>query len=300
MLPPNFFNIENNEVTSDQLVIRVIPTPLEISTSYEKGTRLAPLEILAASPQLEDYDMQLDCTPTEQYRILTDLSIYEDLINCESYDDMNRAIELIADKAKTTWQAGEVPLFLGGEHTISLAVISALAEFNKSQDISVVQIDAHADLYPEYDGHKIHHASVFHHVGKLFPVHQIGIRVMNRVEKEVSQKNDNIHTYSMKWLRETPNGFDSIIEKIQDDYVYLSFDLDGLDPSIMQAVGTPVPGGLFWDETMTFLEMLFKKKKVIGADVVELSPRRELHASNFAASLLTYKMMAFKFSKLEA
>ncbi|MBR9700191.1 agmatinase family protein, partial [Candidatus Woesearchaeota archaeon] len=178
---------------------------------------------------------------------------------------------------------------LGGEHSVSNGTIQAHAE--KFDDLSVLQIDAHSDLRPEYLGSKFNHACVMSRAKEHCPIVQVGIRSMDVIEKEFMDKDK---VFFMKDIHDNTGWIDKAIGKLSKN-VYITFDLDAFDSSLMPATGTPEPGGLFWRDIMPFLKKVFAEKNVVGFDVVELSPHKENHAPDFLAAKLVYKMLSYRF-----
>ncbi len=179
-----------------------------------------------------------------------------------------------------------VTLF-GGEHSISIGSIRA---FNESfEDLTVVQLDAHADLRPEYEGSKCNHACAMYEASKKTNLIQVGIRSMDISETEHMDENQVYfgHDLYEDWM-------DDAIGQMTPN-VFITIDLDAFDPSILPSTGTPEPGGLFWYETLEFLKLMFKKKNVVGFDIVELCPNKNEKSSDFLAAKLYYKMLSYKF-----
>ncbi|HIO28103.1 MAG TPA: agmatinase, partial [Flavobacteriaceae bacterium] len=179
-----------------------------------------------------------------------------------------------------------VTLF-GGEHSISIGTIRA---FNESfEDLTVVQIDAHADLRKEYEGSKCNHACAVHEASKTTNLIQVGIRSMDAEELEYMDENQVYFAHDLYevWM-------DDAIGQMTPN-VFLTIDLDAFDPSILPSTGTPEPGGLFWYETLDFIRTIFKKKNVVGFDIVELCPNPAEKSSDFLAAKLYYKMLSYKF-----
>jgi agmatinase len=181
-----------------------------------------------------------------------------------------------------------VTLF-GGEHSISIGSIRA---FNECFDnLTVLHIDAHADLRASYDGTKYNHACAVHEASQTTNLIQIGIRSMDAIEKTIMDDEKTFFAHDMVndeyWM-------DKVIDLMTDN-VFITFDLDALDPSILPSTGTPEPGGLFWYETLDFLKQVFEEKNVVGFDIVELCPNPQDKSSDFLAAKLYYKMLSYKF-----
>ena len=262
----------------------VIPVPLERSVSYGGGTARGPAAILAASQQLEGLENGMAPGESGIYTApAVDVSGHPEAV-------LGR-IEQAVDKALA---AGAVPVILGGEHTVTLGALRALARaaHERGETFGVVQFDAHADLRDEYQGDPYSHASVMRRaVADLgLPLVQFAVRELSREEVEVRKRYDVTH-YDAYFLARVglpeqplPEGFPRRI--------YISFDVDGLDPALMPATGTPSPGGLTWKETEFILERCIHGHEVIGLDVVELSPIPGLHHADYTAARLTHLIMA--------
>mgnify|MGYP000479409489 CR=1 FL=1 len=202
---------------------------------------------------------------------------------------------IIYKKVKELLKEDKFVVALGGEHTISQAPIKAY--FEKFANLSVLQIDAHSDLRQTYEGTKYSHACVMARVaGFMTDIHQIGVRAQDVTEVKFSAEK-NINTYYMREIRTGKYGKNwqtKVAEKLKEN-VYITFDVDGFDPSVISATGTPEPGGLFWDETLDLLKTVGKTKNIVGFDVVELSPKKHLPESDFAVAKLVYKILNYAF-----
>lgn len=265
----------------------IYSVPFEKTVTYARGTAQGPCAILEASAEVELYDER---SGREPYRVgIATLANYEP-------DAWQMSSEAMADRVSAELEPlvrqGKWPVVLGGEHTVSLGVVQAAAAVHP--DLSVLQIDAHADLRREYQGSRLSHACVMSRIGEICPFVGVGIRSLSREEAERIEQ-EQLPVFFAHRLRSDQRWMEEAIAALSDT-VYLTVDLDGLDPSIMPATGTPEPGGLLWEETLEFLELLFKRRTVVGADVVELAPRPGLHASDFLAARLVYKMIGFKFA----
>lgn len=276
---PIFLGSEITQPKPEDALFHVIPVPFEASVSYGGGTAQGPSAILKASWQLEEWDGK--SKPCE-------LGIYtHDVVDCSV--DAEKVIENIANATKKTCDLGKIPVVLGGEHTVTYGVIKGLIDSGVT-DIGVVQIDAHADLRECYENNPLSHASVMKRIVDLgVPLFQLGIRAF--CEEEVqTRKAHNVHYIDADDL--VPNNINDI--ELPDDFpkhVFFTLDIDGMDPSVFPSTGTPVPGGLGWYQTLKLFESVVKQRKVVGFDIMEFSPIEGFHAYDFAASLLTYKMM---------
>lgn len=288
----NFLGIEKEHSSFDKSKIVILPLPYEKTVSYGRGAKEGPEKILDASHFVEFYDEE---TAREIHRE-SGIATLEPL----NFDKKKgeKALEQIYETTKKLLEANKFVVGLGGEHTISQALIAAVAE--QHSNLSVLQIDAHSDLRDEYQGNRYSHASVMARVCEFVDprrIVQVGIRAQ-AIEEAQFIKNRGIttmyaHEIRMgKYTRVLKFWYDVAIERLTDN-VYVTFDVDGLDPSIMPATGTPEPNGLFWQETMTLLKRLGQRKKVVGCDVVELAPMKGLTYPDITAAKLVMKMLNY-------
>jgi agmatinase len=261
----------------------VIPVPMETSVSYGGGTAAGPNAILAASQQLEATDGRFS---PGRAGIHT-----QPAVSCSGAPA--QVIARVEGRVARALTAGAAPLILGGEHTVTLGAARAFQA--AGMKVGFVQFDAHADLRDAYEGSALSHASVMRRVSELgFPIIQFGVRALCADEADY-RRQTGVIAYDAERLarrplpsrpfpaRLIPAGFPKL--------VYITFDVDGLDPAVMPATGTPVPGGLFWQDAMLLLERIATGRRVVGADVVELAPIRGLHHADFAAALLAHRLM---------
>ncbi len=287
----NFLDIKKEHSLFENSKIVVLPCPYEATVSYGGGTKNGPKAILDASHYVEFYDEEFDREMHNEVGICTLAPINFNKKKNEL------AMKLIFENAKKIISRDKFLLTLGGEHTISQALIKSHLE--KYPNISVLQFDAHSDLRMSYQGNKYSHASVMARVceflapDKLF---QVGIRAQC-IEESVFIKENGVNTYYAHKIRnwsKRKSWQEEIVEKLSDD-VYVSFDVDGFDPSIMPSTGTTEPNGLLWQEVMDLLWLIGKKRKIVGADVVEFSPIKNLHYPNETAAKLVYKILNVAF-----
>lgn len=267
----------------DQAKVVIIPVPYDGTSTYGKGADKGFEAMLDASENMELYDIE---TNTEVYTegIYLAPAVTEDASPESMCDEVEKITSEYIDSGKF------VTLF-GGEHSISIGAIRA---FNKKyENLSVLQLDAHSDLRPEYMGSACNHACAMHEASKTTNLVQVGIRSMDSVELPFV-KEDNF--YTMYKLRSMENWMDEVIDKLGDD-VYLTIDLDVFDPSIMPSTGTPEPGGLFWYDVINLVKKVIEKKNLIGFDIVELAPEEGVPAPDFLAAKLLYKILSYKFKK---
>ncbi|MBI4212288.1 MAG: agmatinase [Deltaproteobacteria bacterium] len=279
---PSFLGLAEEGLNTPETKVSILPVPYEATTSYAQGTNDGPEAILEASHQVELYDEELEIEP---YRIgietLPTLS-FGQLKDMAAMDHIEHAVDAIL-KAK------KLPIILGGEHSITPPIVRSIAK--TYNDVTVVQIDAHADLRQEYHGTPCSHASAMARVREICPAVQIGIRSLSKEEADWAKREKfaMFYAYALKdesWIDQT-------LAAIKTKNVYLTVDVDGFDSSLMPSTGTPEPGGLFWRETVTFLRKLMQQYHVVGMDFVELMPIEGQHAPNFLVARLISKCIGY-------
>jgi len=288
----NFLAIEDEFSSLENSKIAILSAPYEHTVSYGGGTANAPAEILAASAFVEFYDDEFESELCFDKGIATIEPInFNDLIDKDALDLIERNVfELLElDKFVVT---------IGGEHTISIAPISS--HFKKYPDMSILHFDAHSDLRVEYEESPYSHACFMSRVTDFFPadkITQVGIRAQCIEEAEFI-KDNNINTFYASAIRRGKWGTNwqkKVVDTLGDD-IYITFDIDYFDPSLIPATGTPEPDGFFYSETLDiFREITKSGKKIIGFDVVELAPIEGLHHPNLTTARLIYKMLNFAF-----
>lgn len=262
--------------------IALIPVPFDKTTTYQQGTDLGPEALIEASRNLELYDIE---TSSEVYKV----GIYTaPAIRAET------SRQMLHETEKATKKLLEQDKFvgvIGGEHSISFAPIKAHLEHFKT--LTVLQFDAHADLQPAYEGNPLSHASVMARVQELkVKIVSVGIRSMSH-EEIVNQ--DRSNTFFAHDLPKNPNWIEQVVDKLSGP-IYITFDLDAFDSSLMPSTGTPEPGGLFWNETLQLIKRVIEEKDVVGFDVVELCPNADNPAPDYLAAKLVYKILSYKFA----
>lgn len=274
---PSFLEEDIGISKPDNALFHIIPIPYEKTVSYGGGTALGPSKILEASMQLELYDGYSN--PSKK-GIFTREPIFANDYK-SLYSLTNKSISKVLELDK-------IPVILGGEHTVSVAVFESLKNTNK--DFGVVQIDAHGDLRDEFENDKYSHACVMKRALDLdIDIFQIGIRSLSLPEVELRKA---MSIKSLDAVDIYKKGIPKTI--LPPDFpkeIYLTIDVDGLDPSIIPATGTPEPGGLMWYETLEIIEKISKERKIIGFDVVELAPIKDLHHPEFTCARLIYQVM---------
>jgi len=257
----------------------LLPVPYDGTSTFMKGAEKGPQAIIDASDSIELYDVR---TEIEAYKagIYTDKHTFSFLSPEKMVAEVKERVHFFLKQNKTV-------VLLGGEHSISIGAIEAYAE--KYPNLSVLQIDAHADLREIYNGSPYNHACVMRRAQEVANVVQVGIRNVCIEEKNNIIPENFFYAHKRNWLSDWQQ---SAINRLTEN-VYLTIDLDGFDPSIVPATGTPLPGGLLWDETLQLLELLIYKKKVVGFDVVELCPQKENKVSDVLAAVLVYQIISF-------
>ena len=266
--------------------VTIIPAPLEYSVCYMEGTERGPQAILDASSQMELYDEELDYCPIE-------IGVYtRPFLN---YSGMSHAEALAAtgEAAHEVLQRGQLPLTLGGEHSLSAPVIAAVHK--QYPDLTVVHIDAHGDLRNEYEGTPLSHAAIERRVVDMgVPLLEIGIRSFSPEEANFLKTKPNV---SIVWAYQLAKGLATLPWQRLSKHTYVTIDLDAFDPSEMPAVGTPEPGGLHWYEVLDLFKEICNRTTIVGMDVVELCPMSGQTRADFLAAKLVYKMIGYRFAQ---
>ncbi len=276
--PPGFHSDDIPPSEPEKAAFHVVPAPWEASVSYGGGTQLGPAAILRASTQLESY---LDGGIPGEAGIYTAPFV-------ECHPDPEVTLERVREPIGKALDLEKIPILLGGEHAVTLGPI---LEINSREiDFGVVQFDAHADLRDSYQENKYSHACIMKRIFDLgIPIFQIGIRSLSAIEADFRIERQIPHLDADVLARE---GFpDPLLPADFPNNLYLTFDIDGLDPSLVPSTGTPEPGGMNWYQAIEGMEKAMRGRRVIGADVVELAPVPTHHASDFVAAKLVYKMM---------
>ena len=280
-----FLGIDNKFDIKQKSV--VIPFGLEKTVSYGGGTKNGPKEIIKASHQVELYDEELNCEP---FKVIGVKTIKPFKIN----KNINKALKQISHLNQKSIEKNLFPLTLGGEHSITAGCIEPFVKSYKN--VTILQFDAHADLRNSYNNQKYSHASAMRRCldFKNVDLISIGIRNISKDEIPFLKKNDS--RIKIFWAKDQKKWNLKYFKRlIKNKNVYLTFDVDGLDSSIMPATGTPEPGGLFWYETLSLIKTTFKNANVIGADINELAPIKGFNSYNFLVAKLAYKILTYKF-----
>ncbi len=280
-----FLGIDNKFNFKEKAI--VIPFGLEKTVSYGGGTKNGPKEIIKASHQVELYDEELKCEPFKKIGIKT-------LKPFKINKRIEKAINQIAEINQKILDSKLFPITLGGEHSITPGCIKPFVK--KYKKLTLLHFDAHADLRESYDGEKFSHASAIKRCidHKNISVVSFGIRNISAEEIPILKKNKKrINIY---WAKDKKKwDLNKFKKQIKNKNVYITFDVDGLDSSIMPATGTPEPGGIFWDEALEIIKIACKNSRIVGADVNELSPIKGFNSYNFLVAKLVYKILSYKF-----
>lgn len=277
----NYAGIADEFAQLETAKVVLIPVPYDGTSTWGKGADKGPDAFLEASENMELYDIE---TATEVYK--QGIHLAGAITENTSPEAMVKAVHATT---KDFIKRNKFVTLIGGEHSLSIGTIRA---FNECFDnLSVLHIDAHADLRQSYNGSRYNHACAVHEASQTTNLVQVGIRSMDAIEKTFMDEEKVFFAHDMVndeyWT-------DKVLEALTDN-VLITFDLDALDPSILPATGTPEPGGLFWYETLHFLRQVFEEKNVVGFDIVELCPNASDKTSNFLAAKLYYKMLSYKF-----
>ena len=275
----NIFNINEKAI--------VIPFGLEKTVSYGGGTKNGPKEIIKASHQVELYDEEFNCEPFRKIGIKT-IKPFKISKNIKiALDQISKLNEKILSK-------NLFPLTLGGEHSITPGCIRPFAK--KYKNICILHFDAHADLRNSYNNEKYSHASAIRRCLDNKNISLISFGIRNISKEEIPYLKKNSKRINIFWAKDKKKWdlkrFKNLIKKKN---VYLTFDVDGLDSSLMPATGTPEPGGLFWDESLEIIKIAAKNSNLVGADINELAPIKGFNSYNFLVAKLAYKILSYKF-----
>jgi agmatinase len=273
--------LSDTEKNKDFSKFHIIPVPLEKTVSYGKGTSMGPQAIIEASNELERYTGKSEpCL---------------DGIYTHPFLDCNKPIDIVINELQKLTQSvsskNKIPVILGGEHSITYGAVNGIfkgLELKNKNEIGILQIDAHADLREKYENEVHSHASVMYLLSEEnYKIAQCGVRALSKEEAD-NRRKFQITSYSVEEIKKSDELY---LPQNFPKKIYISFDLDGLDPSIMPATGTPVPGGLGFNESLELIHKLIKDREIVGFDVVELSPIKGFLAYDFTAATLVYKIM---------
>ena len=280
-----FLGVDNKFNTKQKVV--VVPFGLEKTVSYGGGTKNGPKEIIKASHQVELYDEEFFCEPYKKIGIKT-------LKPFKIHKNINKALDQISKINQNILDNNLFSITLGGEHSITPGCIKPFAK--KYKKLCLLHFDAHADLRQSYNGEKFSHASAIRRCLDYKNVSVISFGIRNISLNEIPFLRKNSNRIKIFWAKDKMrwdlNKFKKII---RNKTIYLTFDVDGFDSSVMPATGTPEPGGLFWDETLNIIKIAAKNSNIVGADINELSPIKGFNSYNFLVAKLVYKILSYKF-----
>ena len=280
-----FLGIDNKTKFNEKVV--VVPFGLEKTVSYGGGTKNGPKEIIKASHQVELYDEELNYEPHKKIGIKT-------LKPFKIDKNINKALKKISLINENILNKKKFPLVLGGEHSITPGCIIPFTK--KFKNICLLHFDAHADLRQSYLGEKYSHASAIRRCLDYKNVSLISFGIRNISEGEIPFLKKNSKRINIFWAKDKKKwNLNTFKKMIKNKTVYLTFDVDGFDSSIMPATGTPEPGGLFWNESLEIIKIAAKNSNIVGADINELSPIKGFNSYNFLVAKLAYKILAYKF-----
>jgi agmatinase len=284
--PGEFGGTAPTTIDFDRARVAILPIPLDRTTSYVPGTRNGPHEILVASSHMELWDEE---TGTDIHSVgictLPEMEL--------PFATMDEVVQEIRRVASELVGRNKFPFVLGGEHSITAPVVAALAP--KYPGLSVLQIDAHADLRDSFMGTRHNHACAMRRVLDYARCTQVGIRSLSPEEAAAAPSLATKIFYDFN-MRQNADWIDRVVESL-GEHVYITIDCDGFDPAIMPAVGTPEPGGLGWYETLALLRRVIESRRVVGCDIVELCPLAGNVAPNFLCAKLIYKILSYRFAK---
>jgi agmatinase len=286
--PWGFLSLPKARTAPDKARAWVLPVPYDATVCYGSGTRNGPAAILTASRAIEVYDYEFGCETGNEFGVHTLPPLAPQR---KSPEAMIAAVEeAVADAMKSC----ELLAVFGGEHTISAGVARGAVRAVGAKDLVCVQIDAHADLWDSYEGSQLSHACAARRIVETCPIFQIGVRNIAAAEDKFRRSSDRVTTV----FAEETGWLPKLAEFVRGKTVFLTVDLDGLDPSIMPAVGTPEPGGLTWQQVLDVARTVCREAKRMPVfDVVELSPIPGMMGPDFLAAKLVYKVMSLELLK---
>lgn len=279
--PLNFCGLEPSYCSLEGSEFVIIPAPYDLTTSYISGTRRGPLAIIEASTHMELFDEELGI---ETYKVgIHTLPFLE-----PTTSGPKEMVDRVAEVCDHIIRKGKIPVLLGGEHSLSFGMVRAIK--SHYPDLSILHLDAHADMKDVYNDSPFNHGCVSRRISELCPVVQVGIRSLSAEEAEFLRSSSVNTIYADQFFT---SSFDRrIFDSLTED-LYITIDLDVFDPSIMPSVGTPEPGGLGWYDVLGIVKEVIRGRRVMGFDVVELSPIPGCIAPDFMAAKLVYRIMGY-------
>ena len=278
----NFGGIDPEYEALEKAAFVVVPVPYDLTTTYQGGARKGPSAILEASCNMELYDEELEA---EIYKAGIHTLAPLEAVAAGPEGMLDRVEEAVADVLET----GKIPVMLGGEHSITLGAVRAAKK--RYPKLSVLHLDAHADMRSSYQGTPYSHACIGRRMKELCPVVQVGIRSMS-VEEAAFIRKGRIPVFTAAAIRKDRTWVSKVLRHLSRD-VYISVDLDAFDPSVMPATGTPEPGGMLWHDVLDVIREVCRKRRIVGFDIVELAPIPGMVAPDFLAARLAYRMMGY-------
>ena len=282
VLPWNFLALPPEQSDPDTSRFLVLPVPYDGTVSYRTGAREGPNAIIDASRQMEDYDLELE-RETCALGIHTLPEVQPHAAGPEA------TVQRVQETVGRAYRPGVVMVTLGGEHSITVGAVRALKE--RHPDLSVLMLDAHADFRDSYQGSPYSHATVGRRIAESCPLALVGVRSLSSEEREAIEETGQ-PMYPWPQDRSIAQLADAVLSNLTET-VYISVDLDALDPSIMSAVGTPEPGGMLWAETLTLLRAVASRRRIVGFDLMELAPPEGPVSCAYTAAKLAYKLMGY-------
>ena len=280
-----FLGVDN--ISKFKTKVIVVPFGLEKTVSYGGGTKNGPKEIIKASHQVELYDEELNCEPYKKIGIKTLKPFVID-------KNIKKALKKMSDINEEILSKKIFPITFGGEHSITPGCIAPFVK--KYKKLCLLHFDAHADLRESYNGEKFSHASAIRRCLDHKNVSLISFGIRNISKSEIPYLKKNSSRINIFWAKDKIKwNLNKFKRLIKNKTVYLTFDVDGLDSSIMPATGTPEPGGLLWDETLNIIKIAAKNSNIVGADINELSPIKGFNSYNFLVAKLAYKIISYCF-----
>ncbi len=269
----------------------ILPIPYEATTTYRKGCENGPDALIVASDQLEAYDDELQREPCREFGIYTHPAIAD--TRCNPSLSAEEMLQTTSETVSKLIADGKFVIAVGGEHAITTGIVRAYQQIME-EPFTVVQIDAHGDMRYEYEGSLHNHACVMRRILEMgLPTLPVGIRSICQEEAQLIQDKE-IPVIWGREIAQNANWIESAIAQITTPKVFITIDVDGIDPSLIPGVGTPEPGGLGWYETLRFLRRIFETRQVIGADVMELAPVADSVVSEFTTAKLVYKLVGYQ------
>ncbi|MEX0875931.1 MAG: agmatinase [Phycisphaerales bacterium] len=280
---PGFLDIPHQYTHPETARVQIIPVPYDATSTYRKGSDRGPQAIIDASAQVEWFDIE---TGGEHYQ--QGIHTQQPVV-CNEDDPVHLA-PLVRQRVAAALDGGKLPVVIGGEHSVTIGAVEAAA--SRMGPITTLQIDAHGDTRDSYHGSKYNHACVMARAKEHGSIVQVGIRAIDRQELDGMDRKRVYFAHEIaRWERGNDDSWmDRVIDQLED-HVYLTIDLDALDPSILPSTGTPEPGGLGWYTVNELVRRVARNRRIVGFDVVELCPNESHHASDFIAAKLVYRVM---------